>query len=236
VSFVYDGDGNRVGKTVNGVTTRYLVDTNNPTGYAQVVDELTGNQVTRTYTYGHDLISENQVINNQWTASFYGYDGHGSTRYLTDSTGTITDTYTYDAFGNLSSQTGTTPNDYLYSGEQYDSNLGFYYLRARYLNPQSDRFISMDSFEGYDEDTLTLHKYLYANANPANTIDPSGKVGIEEEVIVLNGLQILVDLVALNLYMYLQNTHKIITDIERKRTDADLYAFGNTKKASRPTC
>jgi YD repeat-containing protein len=58
VTFVYDGDGNRLARTVNGVTTRYLVDTNNLTGYSQVVDELTGNQVTRSYTYGHSLISQ----------------------------------------------------------------------------------------------------------------------------------------------------------------------------------
>jgi hypothetical protein len=48
IKVVYDGDGNRVAKTVGGVTAAYLVDTNNPTGYAQVVDELQGGQVTRT--------------------------------------------------------------------------------------------------------------------------------------------------------------------------------------------
>ena len=174
MSFVYDGDGLRVAKTVNGVTTRYLIDTNNPTGYSQVVDELTSNQVTRTYTYGHDLISENQLISNQWTLSFYGYDGHGSTRFLTDSTGTITDTYTYDAFGNLINQTGSTPNDYLYSGEQYDSNLGFYYLRARYLNPSSGRFWIQDTDEGLAESPRSLHKYVYGVNNPVSLIDPSG--------------------------------------------------------------
>jgi YD repeat-containing protein len=74
VRLVYDGDGNRVAKTVNGVTTRYLVDDLNPTGYAQVVEE-TG-AVNRTYTYGLQRISENQIVNNTWTPSFYGYDGN----------------------------------------------------------------------------------------------------------------------------------------------------------------
>ncbi|HAF12399.1 MAG TPA: type IV secretion protein Rhs, partial [Blastocatellia bacterium] len=58
VTFIYDGDGNRVARTVGGVTTNYLVDTNNPTGYAQVVEELQGGVVTRQFTYGHDLISQ----------------------------------------------------------------------------------------------------------------------------------------------------------------------------------
>src|SRR3989441_359244 len=175
ISFVYDGDGNRVAKTVNGVTTRYLVDSNNPTGYPQVVDEITGNQIARSYTYGHSLISQKQFINNQWQLSFYGYDGQGSVRLLTGITGAITDTYTYDAFGNLLGATGHTPNEHLYAGEQFDANVGFYYLRARYLNPSSGRFWTMDSYEGSSADPASLHKYLYVGADPINKVDPSGQ-------------------------------------------------------------
>jgi hypothetical protein len=54
---IYDGDGNRVAKTVGGVTTRYLVDDLDPTGYAQVVEEVVGGLVQRTYTYGLSRIS-----------------------------------------------------------------------------------------------------------------------------------------------------------------------------------
>jgi YD repeat-containing protein len=57
ITVVYDGDGNRVSKTLNGLTTKYLVDTNNLTGYAQVVEELVSGQVTKQYTYGLDLLS-----------------------------------------------------------------------------------------------------------------------------------------------------------------------------------
>ena len=100
VTLVYDGDGNRVAETVGGSTTQYLVDTLNPTGYAQVMDELVSGAVTRTYTYGYQRISENQKIGTTQTISFYGYDGHGNVRFLmTGTTGTVTDTYVYDAFG-----------------------------------------------------------------------------------------------------------------------------------------
>ncbi len=177
-SFIYDGDGNRVAKTAGGVTTRYLVDTNNATGHAQVVEELVGGTVRRQYTYGHDLVSQRQLISGQRQVSFYGYDGHGSVRYLSDSTGVITDTYTYDAFGVLLARTGSTPNEYLYAGEQFDPNIGFYYLRARYMNPSTGRFQSMDEFEGLKFDPLTLHKYTYANANPVDLVDPSGHFSI----------------------------------------------------------
>ena len=51
----------------------------------------------------------------------------------------MTDRYDYDAFGNIISQSGATPNVYLYSGEQVDPNLGFYYVRARYVNPPTGR-------------------------------------------------------------------------------------------------
>jgi len=58
VAIVYDGDGNRVRETVAGVTTNYLVDTQNPTGYAQVVDELQSGAVSRTYSYGLERLSQ----------------------------------------------------------------------------------------------------------------------------------------------------------------------------------
>jgi RHS repeat-associated protein len=93
---------------------------------------------------------------------------------LTDASGVVTDRYDYDAFGLLIHQTGTTPNVYLYAGEQFDSALGFYYNRARYMNASTGRFFTMDSFEGRSGDPFSLHKYLYAKANPINRIDPSG--------------------------------------------------------------
>ncbi len=146
VSIVYDGDGNRVSETVGGVTTNYLVDTENSTGYAQVVEELQNGAVVRRCTWGLELISKLETGNSK--VSFYGYDGHGSVRQLFSSTGTITDTYTYDAFGNLIESTGTTPNNYLFAGEQFDPALGLYYNRARYLNTNTGRFWSMDDYEG----------------------------------------------------------------------------------------
>src|SRR5438876_3967644 len=69
-------------------------------------------------------------------------------------------TYDYDAFGNLIHSTGTTPNNYLFSGEQFDPELNLYYNRARYLNVSTGRFWSMDTFEGTSSDPTSLHKYL----------------------------------------------------------------------------
>jgi RHS repeat-associated protein len=182
VTIGYDGDGNRISKTVNGVTTFYLVDTNNLTGYAQVVEELqNGVGVVKSYTYGLDLISQRSASG----VNFYQYDGHGSVRGLTDANAQITDTYAYDAFGTLIEKTGNTANNYLYAGEQFDADLGFYYNRARYLNVETGRFISMDSYEGSSVDAQSLHKYSYVENNPVSKIDPSGNTSTQE----LNSVQ-----------------------------------------------
>jgi RHS repeat-associated protein len=199
VSFVCDGDGNRVAKTVGGITTNYLVDTNNPTGYAQVVEEIQNGAVTRSYTYGHDLISQRCPIPNaNCSLSFYGYDGHGSVRLLTDAGGAVTDTYDYDAFGTLISRAGTTGNDYLYAGERFDAELGFYYLRARYMNPGNGRFWSRDTFEGNAFEPRTLHKYSYVASDVVNQVDPSGQIGVGDVISELSALSCRVQLLAMN--------------------------------------
>jgi RHS repeat-associated protein/uncharacterized repeat protein (TIGR01451 family) len=180
VTLVYDGDGNRVKETVATVPTSYLVADQNLTGYAQVLDELQGGAVSRVYSYGLELINERQSIAGTPTTSFYGFDGHGSVRFLASSTGAVIDTYDYDAFGILTSRTGTTPNNYLFAGEQFDPALGIYYNRARYYDERVGRFWTMDSFADDAFDPPSLHKYLYANANPANLVDPSGMETIGE--------------------------------------------------------
>jgi RHS repeat-associated protein len=81
----------------------------------------------------------------------------------------------YDAFGNLVHSTGTTPNNYLFAGEQFDPDLNLYYNRARYLNVSTGRFWTMDSYEGFGKEPLTLQKYLYADGNPVNSSDPTGR-------------------------------------------------------------
>ena len=114
----------------------------------------------------------------------YLYDGHGSVRQLADENGSVTDTYDYDAFGNLTNSTGNTANNYRYCGEQFDGTTGLYYLRARYMNPSTGTFISMDSYNGSINDPVSLHKYLYANANPVTYSDPSGYSSLLTEITV----------------------------------------------------
>ena len=98
VKIVYDGDGNRVLETVAGTTTTYTVAEVNPTGYAQVIEErkrvgLDPFSGTNDYIYGLELPRAKTLANNTFNTIFYGMDGHGSVRFLTNNTGRIKDVY-----------------------------------------------------------------------------------------------------------------------------------------------
>jgi RHS repeat-associated protein len=176
----YDGDGNRIKKTVvlNGTTTTtcYLVDDRNPSGYAQVVEEyqpigLAQPSLSRVYNYGLSLISQREASGATY---YFVSDGHGSTRMLMDTNGGFVNAFTYDAYGTLITSNGLSQTAYLYCGEQFDPDLGFYYLRARYYKPDTGRFWTMDTFEGDQEGPQSLHKYLFCADNPISNADPSG--------------------------------------------------------------
>ncbi len=121
-----------------------------------------------------------RISQRRTATSFYGYDAGGSVRQLFDNTGTVTDTYAYDAFGNTVAQTGSTVNEFQYRGEQYDPSLQMYYLRARYYPAQTGRFRTLDISEGDEDDPSTLHGYLYVGADPVNWIDPDGHANLLE--------------------------------------------------------
>ena len=165
-TYTYDYLGNRTSKNSNGVTTKYTTDLS--TGYSQVLKAETGSK-TVYYTRGFELISRREGS----TASYYVYDGGLSVRALTDETGAVTDTLVFDAFGNATEKTGTTENPYGFQGEEQDAT-GLYYLRARYMDPSTGTFTTMDTYGGSLSDPMSLHKYLFANANPVMYCDPSG--------------------------------------------------------------
>src|SRR5208283_921378 len=91
-----------------------------------------------------------------------------------DGGGTFVNAFAYDAYGNLIASNGVPQTAYLYCGQQWDADLGSYYLRARTYNPGTGRFPTMDTYEGDNEDPLSLHKYLYCQADPVDNTDPLG--------------------------------------------------------------
>ncbi|MES9854782.1 MAG: RHS repeat-associated core domain-containing protein [Candidatus Thiodiazotropha sp. L084R] len=191
----YNPNGIRSSKSESGVTTSYVVDENRD--YAQVLIEDDGTTQV-SYTYGDDLISQDRG----GETSYYHYDGLGSTRSLTDSQGNLANTYDYEAFGEVLGQTGTVENGYLFAGEQFDSSLDQYYLRARYYDQSSGRFTQQDSWMGNNYDPVTLHKYLYANADPGNMVDPSGNFSLPSLGTAMNVLGTLTTVASASYELY----------------------------------
>ncbi len=120
-SYTYNGDGLRMSRTIGETTVDYVWDLSG--GLPNILEDSQGNR----YVYGLDLIAR---INGS-TEEYYLADGLGSTVGLTDDTGEVSDTYEYDAFGNVRAETGSSTNEFTYAGEQVDST-GLQYLRARY--------------------------------------------------------------------------------------------------------
>lgn len=181
LEFQYNTDGIRVAATLNGVTTNFLVDaTQQP--FAQVIEEYENvGSPSAVYTYGSNLIAQQSA----GTEFFYHTDGLGSTRLGTNNAGDVVNAYIYDAYGNLLQQTEGLANRYRYTGESFDSETENYYLRARYYDPTTGRFLTRDPFNGFLARPLSINKYTYVEGNPVNFVDPSGNLAAIEYVITL---------------------------------------------------
>ena len=160
-------------------TIRYLNDTN--TAYVQVVEERDENGVLQArYDNGDgdtQKLYRRRESDGLYLTRWYLNDGLESTRQLVDANGVVTDSYGYDAFGSTLQRAGETENTRLYNGQQQDES-GLYFLRARYYNSGNGRFLNHDPLLGNSDDPVTLHRYLYANADPVDFIDPSGRMGM----------------------------------------------------------
>jgi len=168
VQFTYDGDGKRTSKSVNG-TASYTYDVN--TALPVVLVESIAAGDTR-YIHGLDLLAR---VEPDDTTNYYHYDGLGSTRQLTDEAGDVVAGYEYDAFGNLRMVAGSSANPFTFTGEQTDDESNLIYLRARYYDSQTGRFLSRDPFAGLARRSQSLNKYPYAQNNPVRYVDPNGE-------------------------------------------------------------
>ena len=188
-SYAYNPNGLRAGSTITGgmgsngsgsVTTKYIWNGQN------IVAELDGsNNVTATYTRGHNLISQRRGS----TSQFYLYNGHGDVVQLTDTDGNMVKNYSYDAFGVEKDPDPNDTNIWRYAGEMYDKDTETYYLRARYYTPGTGRFLTGDTYwnsnnmiygdGGNATPNLAAIRqssnlYIFCINNPLMFIDPSG--------------------------------------------------------------
>ncbi|WP_343252806.1 RHS repeat-associated core domain-containing protein [Ligaoa zhengdingensis] len=115
--------------------------------------------------------------------NYYLYNAHGDVVQLTDTTGTVTQEYEYDAFGNEQNPSANDTNPLRYCGEYFDAETGTIYLRARYYDPRIGRFTSADTVlqmmvelsSGIEvPDPLSLNRYTYCHNNPVMYVDQNG--------------------------------------------------------------
>lgn len=185
VVFEYDGNGNRISKTVNGTRTEYINDLIAPVTQVllkKVQGSWWKSEKTIRYTYGGSRINQSANGNTQ----FYLYDSLGrNVSSLVGPSGNVLDTYDYDAFGGSLSEEQDIPNVYKYGGEQFDKETGLIFLRNRYYDPETGRFISKDPHPGKLDRPSTLNPYCYVENNPVNFVDPWGFEAIEPKQLEL---------------------------------------------------
>jgi len=167
-SFTYRADGMRKTMTTPSGTITFHYDENNNVVY----ETNESNQIVASYTYGPN--NEPVSMTRGGKTYYYQTNYRGDVLALTDSSGNVVATYEYDAFGRLLKETGTVENPYRYAGYRYDKETGLYYLQSRYYNPETGRFLTRDTFEGVEEEPLSLNKYAYAHNNPVMHTDPMG--------------------------------------------------------------
>ena len=104
-----------------------------------------------------------------------------------DESGSIVNTYSYNAYGTALICDEKVSNAFRYTDEYYDAETGLYYLRARYMNPATGTFTQEDTYQGNIYDALSLYKYLYAQDNPVIYKDPTGNMCSLVECVVAAG-------------------------------------------------
>ena len=164
ISFKYDPFGRRIYKQSPNATSIFVYD-----GVSLVETINASGSEVASYTQG-PLIDEPLAELRGSTTDYYAADGLGSVTSLSNGTGTLANTYTYDSFGNTTASTGTVRNYFQYTAREFDSETNLYFYRARYFDPNSGRFIS--------EDPIGFHGganfYRYVLNNPLINIDPPG--------------------------------------------------------------
>jgi RHS repeat-associated protein len=160
-TYTYDGNGLRVSQTISG-TTSYLA--------WEMTESLPVilNDGTNSYIYGPSGLLAEQ-ISSAGTVSYLHHDQQGSTRLLTGSTGTVTGSTTFDAYGNKAGSTGTSTTPLGYDGQYTNSDTGLLYMRARVYDPTTAQFLTVDPAV-----SITRAPYNYAGDNPETYADPSG--------------------------------------------------------------
>lgn len=159
--FLYDGDGVRVAKIEDGKTTLYV---------GELEKETETGKVTRYYSLGGKRVATLTTYNSQLTTKYLVTDHLGSTRSLTNSSGSLISSslISYFPYGTIRNPPTPSSPSRQYTSQINDSTTGLYFYNARYYNPQTANFLTVDS------QNQRTNRYSYSLNNPLKYTDPSG--------------------------------------------------------------
>ena len=167
--YTYNAEDVRIRNKCSNYTDTYVYDTN--CKLSRMLIRNTNGGIAK-FVYGVGLIGEESYN----TYKVYHFDSRGSTVALTDMTGAVIDTYSYNTYGKITYRTYSNDTVLLYNGRDgvvFDQN-GLYYMRARYYSPKFRRFVNADIIPGEISDSTSLNRYSYVNGNPVSYVDPFG--------------------------------------------------------------
>ena len=122
-------------------------------------------QKTSTQVVGEPLVTDTKVL---------GMGPHSDVSYTTDLAGAVTSTQTYDPWGVVRTETGTTDTDLGYQSDPTDENTGLVDMGARHYLPELGRFLTQDPLRGEPTSPSSQNRYIYGLDDPASLWDPTG--------------------------------------------------------------
>lgn len=179
-TYEYDYRGLRTSKTTASGTIRYHWDDQD-----RLVREsdASGNTIALYAYAGDELVSI-----EKGGATYYTHTNHrGDILAITDVNKNRVATYKYGPWGELISKTGTFDIPFRYAGYYYDGETGMYYLKARYYSPELGRFLTEDTFRGFNGNPKSLNLYAYCEGSPLTLTDPSGHAPLYKVYVGWNG-------------------------------------------------
>lgn len=174
-AYTYNGDGQLMSSTMGGTTTQFTWDDT-------ATDPALLQAGTESYIFGPDGVAIEQ-ISSSGTVQYLHHDEIGSTRLITNTSGTTVGSLTYNPYGAttgaLAGSTGTATSLLGYAGEYTDPTTGLEYDQARWYDPATGQFMVVDP-----KVQSTWQPYAYASDDPVLATDPSGQDGGPEEEMI----------------------------------------------------
>ena len=190
ISYTYNGDGIRTGKTVGSERVEYLLDG------TSIIREIR-DDYTLTFLYDDGTLVGFNYNNGTSNADYYyGIDIWGNINYIYNSTGTVVVKYEYDAWGKILSTTGTLAstigaiNPYRYKSYYYDTETSLYYVSSRYYDPENGRWLNSDDvmFLGANGNIASYNLFAYCENNPINMVDLTGNIAANVIGAIIGGV------------------------------------------------